>query len=65
MTLVIRIVVMFVRYPKRGYNNSRNVLRRKRLLSFNIDTRCNATYLMLDNAIIFEKALARLNKENK
>jgi hypothetical protein len=38
---------------------------RKRLLCFDIDTRWNATSLMLDNAIILENAFARLNKENK
>jgi hypothetical protein len=34
-------------------------------LSLDKDASWNATYLMLDNAIIFEKAFARLNKENK
>jgi len=46
------------------------VQRRKRFLgkyslSLDKDASWNATYLMLDNAIIFEKAFARLNKENK
>lgn len=38
---------------------------RKRLLSLDVDTRWNATYIMLESAIIFEKAFARLNKKNK
>lgn len=38
---------------------------RKIHLSLDKDASWNATYLMLDNAIIFEKAFARLNKENK
>ena len=66
----IRIAVRFVRSSPARLNQfkkcaEKEKISRKRLLSLDVETRWNATYLMLDNAIIFEKAFARLNKENK
>ncbi|KAL6861856.1 hypothetical protein ACP4OV_017556 [Aristida adscensionis] len=37
----------------------------KSLLSLDIETRWNATYLMLESAVKFEKAFNRLSKDNK
>ena len=62
---------MFMRSsPARLQQFKKHAHRMKRFLgkyslSLDKDASWNATYLMLDNAIIFEKAFARLNKENK
>jgi len=53
--------------PARLQQFKKHAHRMKRFLGkyLDIDTSWNDRYLMLYNAIIFEKAFARLNKENK
>ncbi|KAL6602773.1 hypothetical protein ACP70R_043134 [Stipagrostis hirtigluma subsp. patula] len=66
----IRNVVRYVRSSPGRSDQFRKCVEKEKisdrsLLSLDVETRWNATYLMLESAVKFEKAFNRLSKENK